>query len=94
MSVYLIARVTVTDEARFAKYAELTGPSVALYGGKYLARGGECMTMEGQHHTRNVISEWPSMERALEWYHSPEYQHAKSFREGAAKIDLCFVEGA
>lgn len=93
MSVYLIAKVMVTDEARFAEYAKRAGPSAEKYGGKYLVRGGECKTMEGQHRARNVISVWPNMERALEWYHSSEYQEAKSFRDGAAEMDLCFVEG-
>jgi uncharacterized protein (DUF1330 family) len=93
MTVYVMARVKVTDEQRFAEYAKRAGPSAAKYGGQYLARGGECKTMEGEHRERNVISVWPSMQRALEWYHSPEYQEAKSFREGAAEMDMCFVEG-
>ena len=89
----MIARVNVTDEARFAEYAKRAGPSAEKYGGRYLVRGGECKTMEGEHRARNVISVWPSMERALEWYHSSEYQQAKSFRDGAAEMELCFVEG-
>lgn len=93
MTVYVMARVKVTDEKRFAEYAKRAGPAAAKYGGKYLARGGACKTMEGEHRARNVISKWPSMERALEWYHSAEYQEAKSFRDGAAEMDMCFVEG-
>ncbi|MFT5448852.1 MAG: hypothetical protein ACI9DC_004037 [Gammaproteobacteria bacterium] len=93
MTVYVMARVKVTDEKRFAEYAKRAGPSAAKYGGEYLARGGKCKTMEGEHRARNVISVWPSMERALEWYHSPEYQQAKAFRDGAAEMDMCFVEG-
>ncbi|MCB1740143.1 MAG: DUF1330 domain-containing protein [Gammaproteobacteria bacterium] len=89
----MIARIIVTDEARYAEYARLAGPSVERYGGHYLVRGGETRTIEGPHRPRNVVSVWPSMERALQWYHSPEYEHARSHREGAAEVELCFVEG-
>ncbi|MCH9670824.1 MAG: DUF1330 domain-containing protein [Gammaproteobacteria bacterium] len=93
MSVYMIARVKVSDATRFAEYSKRAGPSAAKYGGKYLARGGECKTMEGEHRERNVISVWPNMERALQWYHSPEYQEAITFRTDVAEMELCFVEG-
>ncbi len=92
MSVYMIARVRVSDETKFAEYAKRAGPAAQKYGGRYLARGGECKTMEGPHFERNVISVWPSMEQALKWYHSPEYQEAKSYREDAAEVQLCLVE--
>ena len=93
MSVYVIAKVKVTDEVKFAEYAKRAGPAAEKYGGQYLVRGGECTTMEGPHTERNVVSVWPSRERALEWYHSVEYQQAKTFREGAAEMSLCIVEG-
>jgi uncharacterized protein (DUF1330 family) len=33
------------------------------------------------------------METAEGWYSSPGYQAAKEYREGAADIDLIFIEG-
>jgi len=34
-----------------------------------------------------------SRERAKEWYNSTRYQHAKSVRWGAAKVELVLLSG-
>ena len=53
---------------------KLTPPTVALFGGKYLARGGETVTLEGQWNPqRLVIMEFKSMDQAKAWWNSDEY---------------------
>jgi uncharacterized protein (DUF1330 family) len=49
--------------------------------------------VEGQGQGRNVIIEFDSFERARACWDSPEYQHAKTFRAGAATGDFVIVEG-
>ncbi|KAF1035323.1 DUF1330 domain-containing protein [Burkholderia sp. Ac-20384] len=58
-----------------------------------LARGGFTRHREGQQRPRNVVIEFDSMETALACYNSPEYQAAKSFRDGKAVADLMIMEG-
>jgi uncharacterized protein (DUF1330 family) len=39
-----------------------------------------------------VLIEFPDLEKAKACYHSPEYQHAVSFRKGAALADIVIIE--
>lgn len=41
MAAYMIARVKVTDWTRYQKYVESTPPTIAKFGGRLIARGGE-----------------------------------------------------
>ena len=71
MSGYLIAQLNMTDKESFKLYAETVPESVKKFGGKYLVRAGEFKSMQGKwDFTRNVIIEFPTYEKALEWYNS------------------------
>ena len=94
MPAYVIAEVTVRDEATYARYRELAPPSIAMYGGKYIARGGSTETLTGSWRpARLVVLEFPTMERAREWWDSPEYAAAKSLREASADADIVLTDG-
>jgi uncharacterized protein (DUF1330 family) len=94
MSAYVIAEVTVRDEATYARYREMAPPSIYTYGGKYIARGGTTETLTGTWRpTRLVILEFPTMERARAWWNSPEYAAAKSLREASADADIIVTDG-
>jgi uncharacterized protein (DUF1330 family) len=90
---YLIARVDIKDPAAYARYAEGAAAAIKLYGAKPLARGGRHEALEGPARGRNVVLEFESFEAARAYYHSPEYQAAKAFREGAAEGEFVLVEG-
>ena len=94
MPAYLIARVNVTDPAKYENYKALAPAAIARHGGKYLARGGATETMEGESETRRlVILEFPDMAAACTFYNSPEYAAAKAERAGAADGQFVIVEG-
>ena len=94
MPAYLIARVNVTDPAKYENYKALAPAAIAKYGGKYLARGGATETMEGDNETRRVvILEFPDLAAARTFYNSPEYTAAKAERAGAANGQFVIVEG-
>lgn len=94
MAAYVIARVEVTDRQRYKKYLELTPATIAKFGGRFIARGGETLSLEGPEETRRiVILEFPSLERVRQWYHSEDYQAAKKFRAGAAKGEFLAIDG-
>ncbi len=93
MPAYWVAHVNITDPETYKNYSDRAPAALLKYGGKFLARGGRHETLEGDAaQTRVVVLEFESLERALECYHSPEYQEAKTFREGAADIHLAIVE--
>ena len=94
MAGYVIADVEVTNPELFAEYRELVPQTVELYGGRYLARGGETTLIEGDAApSRAVIIEFESAARAREWYDSPEYKPVKRMRLDSASSNVVIVEG-
>ena len=89
-----IAHVEVTDAEAYGKYAALAGPAIMAHGGQFLARGGRYVQLEGRDRPRNVVARFPSLERAVECYHSAAYQAALVHAKGAAVRDLMVVEEA
>jgi uncharacterized protein (DUF1330 family) len=94
MPVYLISDVSVRDAAAFQTYRTRAANSIATYGGKYLARGGEVQALEGTWSPRTfIIVEFPSGEQARAWYGSPEYASALELRDAALSRNLILVDG-
>lgn len=94
MAAYVIADVNVTDPALYEDYKKMVPATVQKYGGRFAARGGAVDSKEGGWSpARLVILEFPSMEKARAWYHSPEYAPALALRLRAANAKLILVEG-
>lgn len=94
MKAYVIAQVRVTEPEQYSRYTAVTPETIARYGGRFVARAPAVETMEGPAEGRRVaILEFPSAERAREWYHSPEYAAARALRAGASEGSLILVEG-
>ncbi|MBH1974629.1 MAG: DUF1330 domain-containing protein [Rhodobacteraceae bacterium] len=87
-----IAHVQVIDAEAYGKYAALAGPAIAAHGGYFLARSGRYVQLEGKDRARNVVARFPSLEKAVECYHSDAYQTAMSHAKGASIRDLMVVE--
>ena len=79
---YLFAEIEVTDPEEFERYRAAVPATIAAYGGRYLVRGGASELIEGEpdKKLRTVVLEFPSRERLLEWYNSPEYKDPKATR--------------
>ena len=94
MAAYMIARINVTDWDQYKKYIKVTPDIIAKYGGRFIVRGGESVTLEGpQENWRIVVVEFPDLAKAQEFYNSPEYCDAKKIREDAAKAQFVAVSG-
>jgi uncharacterized protein (DUF1330 family) len=94
MPAYWIAHIAVTDADRYGQYAKLAGPAIAAFGGKFLARGGKHLQLEGNDRARNVVVEFADIATAEACYRSPAYQEALSYAKDSAVRDLVLVEGA
>jgi uncharacterized protein (DUF1330 family) len=94
MAAYVISEVDVRDPEGFETYRSMAAPTIARYGGRYLVRGGQAALAEGSPEPNNIIVvEFPTMQRLLEWYASPEYAEALKVRRTALDRRLIFVEG-
>ena len=95
MSAYWIARATINDPVMYKKYTDLVPDIVSRHGGKILARGGRYQIMEGpETFHRFIVIEFPTLEKGVACFTSPEYQAAAAYRRGGAGIvENVIVEG-
>ena len=94
MTAYVIVDVEVTDLVGYEDYKRLAAPTVTLYGGKYIARGGKNEVLEGDWiPNRLVILEFETSERAKAWLNSPEYAEARPLRHKYANSNMVVVDG-
>ncbi|WP_122739626.1 DUF1330 domain-containing protein [Pseudomonas viridiflava] len=94
MKAYWIAHVDVADPQQYSEYTQRAPAAFALFGGKFMARGGRSEALEGRATPqRTVVIEFESYEQAVACYRSPEYQEAMSHRKDASKAEIVIVEG-
>jgi uncharacterized protein (DUF1330 family) len=94
MPAYVIAMVDVKDPVRYETYRQRVLPTITAFGGRFIARGGRTEALEGAWAPRRVvIVEFPSVERAREWWSSPEYSEAKAIRQATSDGTLILIEG-
>lgn len=90
---YVIAEVEVTDPTTFQKYADQVPGTFAPFNGRYLARGGKTVSLEGEAPKRVVVIAFDSVEKAQAWEDSPAYGAIKPIRHSSAKSRVFIVEG-
>ena len=94
MSAYVIATVEVKDPVRYEEYRRMVLPTITAFGGRFIARGGRTEVLEGEWSAgRLVIVEFPSVERAKEWWSSPQYSEARAIRQATSDGTLVVIEG-
>jgi uncharacterized protein (DUF1330 family) len=94
MSAYVIVNIDVHDPAGYEEYRTIATPTVALYQGRYIVRGGNAVLLDGTWQPKRVvILEFPSLELAKAWWNSYEYAPAKKIRHVTATTDMICVEG-
>jgi uncharacterized protein (DUF1330 family) len=95
MSAYVIVDIVVHDPELYEEYKRLAAPTVGQYDGRYVVRGGHAENLEGGWEpSRVVVLEFPSLDRAKEWWSSAEYAPAKAIRQAIADSEMIVVEGA
>ena len=90
---YWIARVDVTNPDGYQGYVKANAAAFSKFGARFIIRGGQFEAPEGTPRARNVVLEFADYATALACYRSPEYQAAKTFRDGASIADLIIIEG-
>jgi uncharacterized protein (DUF1330 family) len=94
MPAYIIVDITIEHAENYAGYIKLTPATIAAYDGKFIVRGGKTEALEGDWQPgRFVILEFPSVEKAKQWWASEEYAPAKALRQANAKTKMIVVEG-
>ena len=94
MSAYVIVNVKVHDPETYKEYVKLSPISISAHGGRFLARAGKSEVLEGDiPANRMVVLEFPSYERAKEWWDSEMYRMPKALRQSASEASMILVDG-
>ncbi|HYZ34863.1 MAG TPA: DUF1330 domain-containing protein [Crenalkalicoccus sp.] len=95
MPGYIIALITVRDQAEYDAYRAAVGPVVARHGGRFLVRGAAFEVAEGEiAPDRLVVLEFPSLAAAQGFYRSEAYAPLLRQRAGATTSRVFIAEGA
>lgn len=94
MAAYVIIDIEVIEPEGYEEYKKLAPPTIAMYGGKYIVRGGRTEVLEGDWSPkRMVVLEFNNAEQAKTWLNSPEYSEARSMRHKYAETNMIILEG-
>jgi len=96
MSAYMIVtrESAVRNQAELDIYSQMNRENPPKVGGlKPLVIYGAIESLEGDAPDGVVVLQFPSLEAARSWYHSPEYQAALPHRTKGADWRVFIVEG-
>ena len=92
---YAIFNINITNPESYKEYIEKVVKVTEKFGGKYIVRGGATTKIEGTFpHPRTVVIQFPSYQKALDWYNSEEYKPIRKIRFKNAKSIAIIIEGA
>jgi uncharacterized protein (DUF1330 family) len=92
---YAVVEIDVSNEESYLKeYAPTAGKALTDAGGKYLARGGKVVGIDGDApKKRTVILEFESLEKAQAAFASAPYRENRKVGDKYAKFRVFAVEG-
>ncbi len=96
MSAYFIAdQQGVSDPETMKIYAAGVFATIEQYGGKFVVRGGNPETIEGDWPAKRIIMiEFADRAALMAWYDSPEYADLKAMRIASSSGNIIAVDGA
>jgi uncharacterized protein (DUF1330 family) len=82
---YVISAVAgFVDEEAVRRYAELAGPAIARFRGRFIVSNAQPLLVEGESPSRHLsMVEFPSIDDAKAWYDSPENAEARAVTPAA-----------
>lgn len=90
---YIIGHITVTNPDAYQEYVVKDTPIIESYGGRFVVRGGQSETPEGETQDRHVVIEFDDFETAKALYNDPAYQAVADIRRRNATSTIILVEG-
>ena len=85
---------TIKDDNVLKNYAFKARDAVEKYNGKFLIRGGEKITTEGNEFIRTVVIEFSSFDQAKKFFYSSEYQLAHDLLKDTVVRHHQIIEGS
>jgi uncharacterized protein (DUF1330 family) len=93
MPAFVIVDVSIHNPDEYEEYKKLTPATISAFDGRFVVRGGQTLTMEGDWNPeRIVVLEFPTVEQARLWWNSETYSKAKRIRQKSASTRMIIVE--
>lgn len=94
MPAFAIAHLTeVHFGDEIVRYLEAVDATFQPYGGRFRVHGKRPEVVEGEWPGDVVVVEFPDLQAARDWYHSPEYQAILPLRLRHARGNVVIVDG-
>lgn len=95
MPLYFIAEIQqIKDSTLYQEYIEAVEKIIEKYGGKYLVRGGNSITVSGDWEPiKIIVIEFESIEKMQDCFNSDEYRAIAPLRTKATTGRAIAVEG-
>ncbi len=91
-AAYLIANFKIVDGEMFQRYRDNVIPLLIEFGCEFVVVNDNIVGSEGAPYPTILILKFESMEAALKWYESPEYQPIKKLRTDSTEGWAAFSE--
>jgi uncharacterized protein (DUF1330 family) len=91
---FYISEFELSDPEGIKPYSQRVEATFAPFTGRYVVRGGQTASLEGDQPKRIVMIAFDSMAQAQAWYDSPAYRAIRPIRLQSAKSRVYLVEGA
>ena len=85
---------SIKDNDALKNYALKAREAVEKYNGKFLVRGGNKITTEGNEFIRTAVIEFSSFDRAKKFFYSTEYQEAHNLLKDTVVRHHQIIEGS
>ena len=85
---------SINDKDALKNYALKAREAVEKYNGKFLIRGGEKITTEGNEFVRTAVIEFSSFDQAKKFFYSTEYQAAHELLKDTVVRHHQIIEGS
>ena len=94
----MFIKTKVTDREQYMEYVKAAQPLAERSGRKFLVFSRPVEALEGKAETVDdgdyylMVSEWPSVESAREFWNSAEYEAVRKLRESAGEVNVVLAE--
>ena len=93
-TAFYISEFELSDPEGIKPYRQQVEATFAPFTGRYVVRGGQSASLEGDQPKRIVMIAFDSMTQAQAWYDSAAYRAIRPIRLQSAKSRVYVVEGA
>ncbi len=93
---YLFIKTKIHDPEQYAKYVAEVRKLAGSKGSRYIVRSQPVEVLEGSPEQWGdfllLVSEWPSLEAARDFWNSPEYREVRELRADAGEVHVVLAE--